>query len=108
MSVDSASVRTGRKYASSRDRRSLGIAPSRQQPPLADDLRQPMPEDRTDEAFLRAEVVVDGRVVRRPGLGRDLPERDAVDPVEREQPLGGDDDPQRAGGWRSGVGVGHG
>ena len=53
-------------------------------------------EDRRDEALLRAEVVVDGRVVRRPGFDRDLAERDAVDAVPREEPLRGDHEAERA------------
>ena len=65
------------------------IALRREQAPFADDLRQTMQEDRRDETALRAEVVLDGRVVGRTGLSRDLSQRDPVDAVHREQSLCG-------------------
>ncbi|GAB7553687.1 hypothetical protein NRB_31960 [Novosphingobium sp. 11B] len=56
-------------------------------------------EDRVDQRFLGAEVVLDGGIVALPCRRRDLAQGDAVDPAIGEELLGGLDDldPRRGG-----------
>jgi len=75
------------------------VAPHCEQLARAVQLREAVLEDRDDQGILRTEVVVHRRVVSRPGLGRDLPQRHTIDSVQGEQPLGREHDPQRARGF---------